>query len=51
MLSVFAKSFMTATRTDDRDRWDPPAHWTQGERFDNRRNAEIEAHTVARRRD
>ena len=48
MLNVFAKSFMTATRnaphgTSER-RWDAPSHWARGERFDTRRNAEIEAH-------
>lgn len=51
MLNIFANSFMTASRTDHRDHWDSPSHWRQGERFDNRRDAEIEAHTTARRRD
>lgn len=51
MLGIYAKSFMTATRHQDRGRWDAPAHWVESERFDNRRNAEIEAHTIGRRRD
>lgn len=51
MLNVFAKSFMTATRSDRPDRWGAPSHWAKGERFDNRPRAEIEAHLTARRRD
>jgi hypothetical protein len=51
MLNVFAKSFMTATRSATADRWGPPSHWSRSERFDNRRRAEIEAHLEARRRD
>lgn len=51
MLSIFAKSFMTATRQNHQTRWDAPAHWREGERFDNRRSAELEAHTIGRRRD
>lgn len=51
MLGIFAKSFMTATRNTDRDRWGAPAHWAGDERFSTRRNAEIEAHLIARRRD
>jgi len=51
MLNIFANSFMTATRTNRRDHWGAPSHWSEGERFDNRRNAEIEAHTTGRRRD
>jgi len=49
MLGIFARSFTTATRTGRRNRWDAPSHWVQGERFDNRRNAEIEAHFSGRR--
>ena len=51
MLSIFAKSFMTATRTDVQTRSGAPSHWRQGERFDNRRDAELEAHLTGRRRD
>ena len=47
MLNIFANTFMTATRT----RWAAPSHWADSERFDNRRSAELEAHTIARRRD
>ncbi|MEQ9260347.1 MAG: hypothetical protein RIG84_14765 [Roseovarius sp.] len=41
---------MTATRTESRKRWDAPSHWARGERFDNRRDAEIEAHLHGVRR-
>lgn len=50
MLSVLANSFMTATRTERGNRWDSPEYWRRGERFDDRRSAEIEAHRIARRR-
>ncbi len=49
MLGIFANTFNTATRTDRRDRWAAPSHWVRGERFDNRRDAEIEAHLAGRR--
>ncbi|MEQ8542396.1 MAG: hypothetical protein RIB53_00120 [Roseitalea porphyridii] len=53
MFNIFAKTFRTATRnetrTPPRDSWDAPSHWARGERFDTRRNAEIEAHLVGRR--
>ena len=45
MLNVFAKSFMTATRNA------PGNHWGSRQRYDSRRDAELEAHFVARRRD
>lgn len=48
MLGIYAKTFNTATRTD-RERWGKPSHWARGERFDNRRDAEIEAHLTGRR--
>ena len=51
MLNIFAKTFMTATRTDQRTHWDKPSLWTNGERFSDRRDAEIEAHLTGRRRD
>lgn len=45
MFGIFAKSFMTATRTPECN------HWGKRTRFDRRRDAEIEAHQTARRRD
>ena len=51
MFNTLANTFMTATRTDARSRWGAPSHWAAGERFDNRADAELEAHTTARRRD
>ena len=51
MLNIIAKSFMTATRNDHRARWNTAGHWPDGERYDTRRSAELQAHTVARRRD
>ena len=51
MLSVFAKSFMTATRNGPEPRRDAKSHWAKGKRFDNRARAELEAHLEARRRD
>ncbi|WP_166434016.1 hypothetical protein [Roseovarius spongiae] len=48
MLAIFAKSFMTAARAEERDSTN---HWGEKQRFDRRREAEIEAHTTARRRD
>lgn len=45
MFRIFAKTFMTATRSE------PINHWNRTTRFDTRRDAEIEAHLVARRRD
>lgn len=44
MLSIFAKSFMTAARTEARN------HWGKHERFAERRRAELIAHTEGRRR-
>lgn len=53
MFQIFAKTFRTATRNDSRTPprglWDAPSHWARGERFDNRRDAEIEAHLAGRR--
>ncbi len=46
MLNIFAKSFMTAARQPE-----PKGHQGRGARFDTRKDAEIEAHTTARRRD
>ena len=50
MLNIFADTFRTATRADIVDQRDGRTHWRNGERFDNRRNAELEAHTIGRRR-
>lgn len=51
MLGIFAKSFNTATRTDRRVYWGAPGHWEKGHAFDNRKAAELVAHTEGRRRD
>ena len=51
MFGIFAKSFMTASRIDDRDYANTRTHWAAGERLHNQRDAEIEAHFIARRRD
>ncbi|WP_198389308.1 hypothetical protein [Roseovarius faecimaris] len=51
MLNIFANSFMTATRNTPSEQRDNHSHWAPSERFDNRRNAEMEAHLTARRRD
>lgn len=51
MIGIFANTFRTATGRHNPARWDAPAHWTGGERFDNRGNAELEAHLTGRRRD
>ena len=49
MFHIFANTFRTATRNEHRNHWSAPSHWVRGERFDNRRNAEIEAHLAGRR--
>lgn len=49
MLQILARTFTTATRIDNRTGWGAPSHWPQGERFDTRERAEIEAHLVGRR--
>lgn len=49
MLDIFAKSLMTATRHRAQPQTGPRSHWPRSERFDNRENAEIEAHLVGRR--
>ncbi|MFX0542739.1 hypothetical protein ACEWPM_013515 [Roseovarius sp. S4756] len=46
MLSIFAKSFMTAARQPE-----AKGHQGRRSRYDSRREAEIEAHLTARRRD
>ena len=51
MLGNLARSFMNATLNAPQTRWDAPSHWAPGERFDNRRDSELEAHTIGRRRD
>lgn len=49
MLNILAKSFMTATRNPTSA--NRRSHWGAHERFDERRDAELIAHTVGRRRD
>jgi hypothetical protein len=51
MLNIFAKSFMTATRQPDPKPKSTKGHQGRGDRFGTRRDAEIEAHLTARRRD
>ncbi|WP_255012909.1 hypothetical protein [Roseovarius sp. M141] len=51
MLNIFAKSIMTATRNDDPAPRCNRGHQGKRNRFDTRRDAEIEAHRIARRRD
>ncbi len=51
MLNIFAKSIMTATRNPDIQTKDNRDHQGRRSRFDNRTDAEIEAHLVSRRRD
>jgi hypothetical protein len=46
MLNIFAKTFMTAARQPELK-----GHQGRRARFDSRREAEIEAHLTARRRD
>lgn len=48
MLGILAESFRTATRTGAQKRYN---HWGRSTRFDDRRNAELIAHTEGRRRD
>ncbi len=51
MLNILANSFMNATRTNAPRNTGSRSHWAPGERFDNRSDAELEAHLTARRRD
>lgn len=50
MLNIFADTFHIATRADIIDQRDGRTHWPAGHRFDNRRDAELEAHRIGRRR-
>jgi len=45
MFGIFAKTFMTASRNDTREHRD----WHEG--YNDRRSAELLAHTTGRRRD
>jgi hypothetical protein len=45
MFGIFAKSIMTAARSETYNHWGPHT------KFDTRRHAEVEAHQTARRRD
>lgn len=49
MLDLFAKSFMNASGYRVHRQVGSPSHWPRSERFDNRENAEIEAHLTGRR--
>lgn len=49
MLQILAKTFMTAAREPLPEK--PTNHQGNRIRFDTRREAEIEAHLIARRRD
>jgi len=51
MLNFLANTFMTAARLSHDHSTNTCTHWADGTRFDNRRNAELEAHTTGRRRD
>ncbi len=48
MLGILSDSFRVATRTNDNDTRERRGHWAPGTRFDNRRDAELEAHRIAR---
>ena len=50
MLNIFAKSFMTAARNPDEQPKADTGRQTYRKPSDPRRDAEIEAHLVARRR-
>ncbi len=50
MLNTFAKTFIIATRNDPFSNLDRRVEH-HSDRFGNRRDAEIEAHLIARRRD
>jgi hypothetical protein len=49
MFNIFAKTFMNATGQSAQRQTGAPSHWRLGERFDNREDAEIEAHLAGRR--
>lgn len=51
MLNLFADTFMNATLQNSQKHRENRSHWLPSERFENRSNAEIEAHNTARRRD
>lgn len=48
MLGILSDSFRTATRLNDADTRSGRGHWPASTRFDNRRDAELEAHRIAR---
>jgi len=50
MFNILADTFRIATRADIIGQRDGRTHWRNGERFDNRRDAELEAHRIGRRR-
>ena len=49
MLDIFANTFMNATRHRAQPQAGSRSHWPRSERFDNRKNAEMEAHLMGRR--
>ncbi len=48
MLGILSDSFRTATRLNDTNVREGRGHWAPNTRFDNRRDAELEAHRVGR---
>ncbi|MEM6588546.1 MAG: hypothetical protein AAF641_08880 [Pseudomonadota bacterium] len=49
MYDAFFNTFMNATYQRLHRPSGSPSHWRRGERFDNRENAELEAHRLGRR--
>ena len=49
MYDAFFNTFMNATYQRLHRPVGPPSHWQRAERFDNRENAELEAHNLGRR--
>ena len=49
MYDAFFNTFMNATYQRLHRQVGPRSHWRPSERFDNRENAEIEAHLIGRR--
>ena len=48
MLGILSDSFRTATRLNDTNVREGRGHWAPNTRFDNRRDAELEAHRIGR---
>ncbi|MEM7732504.1 MAG: hypothetical protein AAF280_06930 [Pseudomonadota bacterium] len=49
MYDAFFNTFMNATYQRLHRPVGQPSHWRRSERFDNRENAELEAHVMGRR--